>query len=200
MKIERELVVARYKEPLTWLHEHKNDIPPVVIYNKSELLFDPAVDTLYLPVRRLPDHVPGNEAHTYLYHVIFNYDALADVTFFLQGNPFDHTPHILHDVMFREITGFDWLVDHWLVCDYNGCPHHCNLPIGRVYEGLFNEPFPMNGLPFVPGAQFAVTRDQVHTFPREYYMDIAYKMEREFKDWYCWSMERLWKRIFTGVI
>eukprot|EP01038_Epipyxis_sp_PR26KG_P013361 gene13361-17920_t len=37
----------------------------------------------------------GCESHTYLNHIISNYEQLADVTYFTQGHPFDHAPDFL---------------------------------------------------------------------------------------------------------
>lgn len=65
------LVIARYNEDVDWAKDYNN-----IIYNKQ------SGDNL------LPN--VGREAHTYLYHIINNYDNLDDITIFLQGDPFFH--------------------------------------------------------------------------------------------------------------
>ena len=77
-----DIVVARYEEDISWI----NDIPidsysRIYIYNKgSHAQFSiPKSKTFTLPNY-------GREAHTYLHHVIENYDRLADVTIFLPGS------------------------------------------------------------------------------------------------------------------
>lgn len=77
-----EVVVARYNEDLSWI---KKEFPTekVTVYNKGK-------DDLNLPenckIIKLPNI--GREAHTYLYHIINNYNQLSDRTLFLQGGPY----------------------------------------------------------------------------------------------------------------
>lgn len=79
-----EVVIARYNENLDWAEkEFPNE--KITIYNKGE------DDIKALPnwnVIKLPNI--GRESHTYLYHIINNYNNLADRTLFLQGYPYDH--------------------------------------------------------------------------------------------------------------
>ena len=88
-----ELVLARYKEDVSWLnHAIRRDIK-VTIYNKSG---EDVPGWVSLP------NIPGSlEDYPYLHHIITNYDKLADWTFFAQANPFDHI------INFREVfNGF----------------------------------------------------------------------------------------------
>ena len=77
-----EVVIARYNEDLSWLAEYLPN-EKITIYNKGK-------DDLNLPsnykIVKLPNI--GREAHTYLYHIVNNYNQLADRVLFLQGNPF----------------------------------------------------------------------------------------------------------------
>ena len=78
-----DIVISRYNEPLDWLNtesftkytynpDYKTNI---IIYNKGSYLNG----TIPLPN-------VGRCDHTYLYHIINNYDNLADVTIFLPGS------------------------------------------------------------------------------------------------------------------
>ena len=71
-----ELVIAKYNENMDWLDRIKI---PYKIYDKSS---KPLFDSIPLPNY-------GRESSTYLFHIIHNYKTLADVTVFLQGDPFD---------------------------------------------------------------------------------------------------------------
>jgi hypothetical protein len=85
---EVELVVARYNESVDWVMAY-NDI--AIVYNKgrSPLLgFNRTVNVENI----------GREGHTYLYHILQNYDTLAERTIFLQADPFLHNPTILFGV------------------------------------------------------------------------------------------------------
>jgi len=73
------MVVSRYSENIEWALAY-NDI--TVIYNKG--------DKIKLPFRNIINlENNGREGHTYLYHIINNYDNLTDRCIFLQGNPID---------------------------------------------------------------------------------------------------------------
>jgi hypothetical protein len=77
-----ELVLARYKEDMTWLSQGIRKDVKVTIYNKDGLDHS---DMISLP------NIPGSlEDYPYLHHIITNYDKLEDWTFFAQANPFDH--------------------------------------------------------------------------------------------------------------
>ena len=73
-----QIVVARYNENIDWLNSEKDHC---IIYNKSKPLNIP--NEIILPN-------VGRESHTYLYHIIENYDNLSDKTIFFQGNIRDH--------------------------------------------------------------------------------------------------------------
>ena len=79
-----ECVIARYNEDLSWLKELKNK--KITIYNKGK--DDISYDSIKLPNI-------GRESHTYLTHIIQNYNNLADITIFTQGNPFTHSPDFI---------------------------------------------------------------------------------------------------------
>lgn len=80
------VVIARYNESLEWSSNISNTRTKCIIYNKGSKL-----DHIG-PIIHLPN--VGREEHTYLYHIINNYDNLSDYTMFLQGQPFDHTPYL----------------------------------------------------------------------------------------------------------
>jgi len=86
--MKTEIVVARYNENLDWLKEIKKskDIK-ITVYNKGK-------DDIDVPFIPLPN--VGRESHTYLYHIINNYDNLADQTIFCQGDPISHSPDFIN--------------------------------------------------------------------------------------------------------
>ncbi len=83
MNKKLEIVVARYNENIDWLEPYLSDS---TIYNKGRSIA--GKDTVPLPNI-------GREGHSYLYHIIENYDNLADRTIFCQGDPFEHSPDFL---------------------------------------------------------------------------------------------------------
>jgi len=86
IKEDFQIVVARYNEDIKWLLPFK-DI--TIIYNKGD--YHPLLSkfhTIYL-------NNVGRESHTYLYHIINNYNNLKKITIFFQGNISDHNDKIL---------------------------------------------------------------------------------------------------------
>lgn len=79
------VVVARFAEDVTWTRAYA-DI--VTIYNKGANNHPALQDAIRL------ENV-GREGHTYLHHIIENYDGLSEQTVFLQADPFIHNPTIL---------------------------------------------------------------------------------------------------------
>ena len=79
--MKMQIVVARYNENIDHL-EFFNDI--TVIYNKG----DDTINPIFKNIIKLIN--VGREEHTYLYHIINNYDNLAERTFFMQGKTDDH--------------------------------------------------------------------------------------------------------------
>ena len=74
------IVVARYKEQLEWLNNEPFNLFPVTLYNKGG-------DDNYTKTPNIVKEVVlpnyGLEVHSFLYHIINNYDNLANITVFL---------------------------------------------------------------------------------------------------------------------
>lgn len=81
-----DLVIARYNENLEWFKNIKLQyFRTVFIYNKgSDIQNSDFLSNSKIKIIKL-DNV-GREGHTYLHHIIENYNNLADVTIFLPGS------------------------------------------------------------------------------------------------------------------
>lgn len=76
-----DLVVARYEENLDWLGQlDLAKFRKIIIYNKGSDL--PKLDNC--EIVSLPN--VGRCDHTYIYHIVSNYDDLGDVTIYLPGS------------------------------------------------------------------------------------------------------------------
>lgn len=77
-----EIVVSRYNENLDWLNNSPFNNYKNIIYNKG-----PNDDFCKTNCNRVVNlENVGRCDHTYLYHIIENYDNLADITVFLPGS------------------------------------------------------------------------------------------------------------------
>lgn len=72
-----QLIVARYNEDISWLDKWRNTFD-IIIYNKGD-----KIKNTKLKVIDLPNY--GREAHTYLKHIVYNYEKLSNVTVFIQA-------------------------------------------------------------------------------------------------------------------
>jgi c-di-AMP phosphodiesterase-like protein len=79
-----EIVISRYNEKLNWLNNKLFNYP-VIIYNKgvNNNFYKPSQHKI-IKLKNI-----GRTSHTILYHIIKNYDNLADITVFLHGSS-DH--------------------------------------------------------------------------------------------------------------
>jgi hypothetical protein len=88
--IDHTFVVARYKEDVNWTRYLPGK---VIIYNKGGDNF--YINNLRNNISTISLPNLGREGHTYLHHIIENYDCLTKRVTFLQGNPFEHSPDLL---------------------------------------------------------------------------------------------------------
>ena len=78
-----DIVISRYNESLDWITEQPFNGYNITVYNKgSNTNFEkPQNITRIVHL----DNV-GREGHTHLYHIVNNYDNLAEITVFLPGS------------------------------------------------------------------------------------------------------------------
>ena len=77
IKNKYSMIIARYNENIDWLIPFK-DI--CTIYNKGSNIVD---NNNNFNIINLNNY--GRESHTYLYHIINNYDTLTEYNIFFQG-------------------------------------------------------------------------------------------------------------------
>jgi hypothetical protein len=77
-----EIVVSRYNESLSWLNDYPFNQFEYIVYNKGDN--DNFVKTNVKEIVRLPN--VGRCDHTYLYHIVANYDKLSNIVVFFPGS------------------------------------------------------------------------------------------------------------------
>ncbi|KIW95380.1 uncharacterized protein Z519_03964 [Cladophialophora bantiana CBS 173.52] len=141
-----DLVIANYNESLTWLSTYSH---LATVYSKGKL---PPDLSIFREVMTLPNW--GRESHTYLHHIVHNYDNLADVTLFLQGNIHDmndgtpaHTDLDLDEIvgMAKQLADMpDILGSRGVNAQYQ--PQGGVLPLGKI-----NSFVDWDGVRYLPG-------------------------------------------------
>ena len=165
-----EVVVARYNEDLRWTNKYKDF---VTVYNKGNDDIEGSIKLENI----------GREAHTYLHHIVNNYDNLAEYTMFLQGDPTSpHSPKCykyLNYLLYanEQVPEFFWVSERIVEGDFNYVrePYHKIFPnIRYAFEKIFGEKPPENlmAFRFGAGAQFCVHKDQIRKRSLEFYKNI----------------------------
>lgn len=197
-----DVVISKYKEDISWVKNITKS--KLFIYDKSDDV--------------IPGHIKlpniGREAHTYLYHIINNYDNLSDYTCFLQGNPYDKEKGHL-SLTIEQLESFSENIEFYplsyiLECNLDGTPHHPNLDIDKIIFDKFFIDKP-DTLKFVVGAQFIVSKKSILSRKKEFYIDILKEFDRIDIDnehtgggggtkgnkmpWIC---ERIWAYLFIS--
>lgn len=203
----RECVIARYGEDVAWARGADH-----VIYNKG-----PALEADGLVIRTLPN--VGKEAHTYLHHIVSNWDRLADVTLFTQAQIREYVPQEIPLAAFFD-EAYD-LVFPWLVrlkqWDDNGdlrfysptCPFRQQVETGEVRRGSrnfvdwFQASLGMDlksvpGLLYSPGAIFAVRRSLIHARGIEFFNRLLNDVNDARFPEECWFLEQAWLYVFLN--
>jgi hypothetical protein len=190
-----KIIVARYNEDVEWTKQFQN----VTIYNKGVPLGNGYHEILL-------DNV-GREGHTYYKYISDNYDKLDDYTIFLQGNPFDHSPHItgiltniIHNhILYIMNVEFDFFSETILRTTMKEQSTRLDCAnIYNTYEKIFGIKCSNEECVFGTGAQFIVSKKQILKRPKKFYENIVKVLEYSANPIEGYDIERFHKYIFYG--
>ena len=192
---EYEFVVAHDNGSLDWIAPHSNHCH---IYHKGNEIV-PRYEFRQWDRLQLP-----SAGHTYLHHIVSNYDHLADVTVFLNGRikMYQKTGSAYNDVLnyVRETKqeGISFkspgsTLSKWKSVIGRGSRHGT---LAQFWKAVFDYPHPAKII-YTPGSCFGVTRTLVHKHPKEFYRRL-YQSTTHNPEFYHF-MEKLWIAIFTDA-
>lgn len=92
------IVIARYNEDIDWIKYINANLFDIFVYNKGDNI---NINNINCKIITLNNQ--GRESHTYLYHIISNFDNLPEKIIFTQAHPFDH----VRNTFINEINDFD---------------------------------------------------------------------------------------------
>lgn len=182
-----DIVVAVYNENIDWIENLKDK--RVFIYLKNSSRYEEIKNKFSYANVEVLENI-GRESHTYLHHICTHYYDLSDCVVFLQGHPFDHCPNILNLLTYSLTPKF---FGNSYECDGFGNPHHCGLPVAKLYRELFGK-IKLN-FKFVAGAQFIIPNTIIIKNSLEVYKNLLNKHYTE--NLLPWCMERYWIYLFT---
>lgn len=197
--METQIVVARYNENVDWTLAHSN----VLVYNKGE-------NNINIPHHVIDLPNVGRETHTYLYHIIHNYDNLADYTVFTQGQYADHISEDSFKLILQPCDCSSNLFDSTLwgcyastydfrIRDYRDhtvTPNMYNETYGQWYERLLKKPFPHQNKHVFANGIFGVSRNRIHMYSKDMYETLIKEVDSCQNPETGHFFERTWSKLF----
>lgn len=198
------IVVARYNEDICWLE----DLPPdilkcVLIYNKGDPVKIP--DLNVVTVCNV-----GRESHSYLTHIVDNYEHLSNNIIFIQANPFQHVhrPPIANmEEWVRDWTSVELTTNYEPVCDpytfrikeYSGEKQALSPTcFGKWFETYINRKFPdYTTMRWYYGACFGTCRERILCRSKVYYQRLLDQVSTHRSPEVGHYLERSWYYIFS---
>ena len=189
-----EIVVAKYMEDMAWTDAYPEN---VTIYSK-----DQAADLGKYAV--LPNL--GREGGSYLYHISQRYNHLAEQTLFLQGDPFPHPMLPFCDYAqgpFVAGNSTDLSLDQPIPW----ASQRMDRPVMEEFLRLVECDPALAAYRWTQGAQFAVSRAQIHQRSLAYYQKLYEITQqqtvvlagRPFDNHHvAWLFELFWRYIFSA--
>lgn len=221
MKLKKRLIVAKYNENIEWL-TRGNSISglDIIIYNK---LNDLRNHTEYIinDNRNIDLFNIGREAHTYIWHIVNNYETLQDVEIFTQGR-IDDTVNVdnfwkyIEDMTSENFTGYmefspcikhiAFDISHW---EQTKSTHPESIHVGYYGDGekeffhrIYNKVPENKYYTTRAHAIFAVSKELILRHPKEKYkklLEICNPVtgsEDEIIS-FPYKMEHFWNLLFT---
>jgi len=224
--MRKRIAVARYNEDISWLKPASSLGVSVTVYDKSDISITDSHESRIVT----PNHIMlpniGREAHTYIKHIVDNYDSLYDIEIFTQGRVSDHVhdfwrmvqesenhqyldfPHTekitcLNEASYLKANSENPRSDSW----DRGSGAYVFVASNRnveLYEMVYGHvPETDNAyMKFSCHAVFSVSKETILKIPLETYqrmLDLFLKDPQQAHYW-AYEFEYCWKLIFDGAL
>jgi len=211
-----QLIISRYNEDLEWLKKEPYNKYSNIIYNKGEnnnfFQNENIIKTINLPN-------VGREGHTYLYHIIQNYDNLSKINVFLPGSlNIEHknnkAARLLNEldksnkniIIGKNVNNVKNYLHNFSLNEYMSSDEKNReinpesklelskiRPFGKWYEDKFNNidvKYQMfHGI-------FSVSREEIQQHPKSYYENLISELENSSNPEVGHYFERSWNAVF----
>lgn len=198
------IVVAKYLENIDWISKYNLE-QYTVVYDKSTE-YSPFSPYNVIP---LPNY--GRESHSFLYHIIKNWDILPDVLVFTQADPFPHADldSWYTDILQAYVTGCfnNWQVDgchghtghHFNIDHYGGVPMELiDMNMGQWFIDIIGEPRMPCPLTWRPAASgMAISTSLIKTREKTFYERLYNRLDGKINPAEGHFFERAWYYIFN---
>lgn len=204
IKNKYQIVVARYNEDIKWLIPFKL---VTIIYNKGD---DKDINLNFNTIKLKN---VGRESHTYLYHIINNYDNLKDRTIFIQGKINDHK--ILNfEEYFKDGNDFiaktsdlkidtlRTMIEHYGKWSSNTMKKSDYTPYDWLEKviGIDMSEIINNESKVIWGANFSISKEMILRKPKKFYENLLRFLDNNINPEEGHYMERAWYILFNHSI
>jgi hypothetical protein len=214
--MEIEIIVSRYNEDLAWTLMEPFCNYKYTVYNKG---INENFEKKHV-VNIIPLDNVGKEAHTYLYHIIQNYDKLSHITLFIPASINVHCKIYkvintlqkiketseacflaeYHDNIYELFKNFE--IDYWLGTNRNnqqintsGNLEPCSLrPFHKWYEHFFDKDNIISWWSY--NSIFSLDKRDILQHPKERYMKLIEGLEKGNNLEEVHYIERAWVAVF----
>jgi len=211
-----QLVIARYNEDLEWINDTPYNKYRSVIYNKSDNS-DFTTSNKTEKVVNLKN--VGREGHTYLYHIIENYNNLATITVFLPGSLNLEHKNVKSKKMLDEIEAnqqnvfigtkhnnvkdelYEFQIDNYKSNDVNNSKLNPSLDLDaaeiRPFGKWYDDKFPDAKIEYISYyGVVSATKNEIRQHPKLYYENLIKDLENSPNPEAGHYVERSWAAIF----
>ena len=205
---KNQIVISRFNENLNWLNKWKSEFD-IVVYNKGEEINDSEYNYVNVPNY-------GRESHTYLYHIVKNYDSLYNGTIFLQGDIQDIGVNVFTNLM-QYVSGIEndgfsssnigfFNETLWNDIDFLSDPKYkqqVQSGFLKLSEIKFKDYIKkhLNKIPQITPVFwcgcFGVRKDFILSRPKKFYEDLLKSVPEYHTPEEAHFLERMWAYIFT---
>lgn len=213
-EVSKVIVVSRYNENLEWLKEYPFTLYPVIIYNKGPN------DDFYKPdklIKIVNIENIGRESHTYLYHIVHNYDQLHDIIIFLPGSTnaeyrFNRCKHLIIHIEQKNKAVFlctktnmndlsNFSLDYWQANssenNFINSEHKLKESSIRPFGKWFNAMFGNINTNYISwNGMFSVSKQDVLQHSKSYYERLIHEVSDHSNPETSHYFERSWEAVF----
>jgi UDP-galactopyranose mutase len=103
------IVISRYNENIDWINEVielHSWVKNIIVFNKGK---DDIIVKYTDKITVHPVENIGREGETYLQYMIHNYESLPEHIWFVQANPFEHSPDFINLLSFDSVKEYNRL-------------------------------------------------------------------------------------------
>lgn len=188
---DTNIIVTRYDEGLSWIKPY---LEYSIIYNKGN-------DDIEYPFIKLPNI--GLEHHSWVYHIVNNYDYLPEYLIFLQGSPHYHfignVERFLNSFLDKEKRLKIEVEDPEYIplTDWYTTEPIDQTDVKKTYYELFGKNLPFTKIEYATCGQFCISSNRIRYYSKNFYERYLSIFERENNIDYAYTAERMWSLLYS---